>query len=112
MSLEPSQLAPSAEPDWRFARASIQKHLWLTALECPAKAWHSLRTVSEAPTEAGRFRMQQGQEVGALARKLYPDGLFVFERDGKTPAEITQELIADPKQLIIFESTLLAPPFV
>jgi CRISPR/Cas system-associated exonuclease Cas4 (RecB family) len=93
-------------------RATIEKFDWLTAMQCPVKAWHAMRAPPPTPTEAEQFRMQQGQEVGALARKLYPSGVFVFERNGKSAVEVTQDLIADPKNLTLFEPTFLAPPFV
>lgn len=91
---------------------TIQKFDWLTAMQCPVKAWHAMRAPPPTPTEAEQFRMQQGQEVGSLARKLYPSGVFVFERNGKPAVEVTQELIADPRILTLFEPTFLAPPFV
>jgi hypothetical protein len=56
--------------------------------------------------------MQQGQEVGALARQLYPKGIFVSATDGKTTAEITQDLIVDETVETLFEATFLAGPFV
>ena len=41
-------------------------------------AWHALRANAVVPTEAEQFRMQQGQEIGALARKLYPDSVMIY----------------------------------
>ena len=43
-------------------KETIAKSDWLKAQQCPAMAWHGLRTASQAPNEADRFRMQQGQE--------------------------------------------------
>ena len=40
-------------------------------------AWHAARSPSETPNEADRFRMEQGLEVGVLARNLYPRGILV-----------------------------------
>jgi len=91
---------------------TIAKYDWLTAQQCAAMAWHALRADSPAPDEAGRFRMLQGQEVGALARELYPGGIFISKTEGKTPAEITRKLIADGSKETFFEATVLAAPFV
>jgi hypothetical protein len=75
-------------------------------------AWHALRTGPTAPSEADRFRMEQGQEIGALARKLYPDGILVVSKDGKSPAQITQDLMADSSKETLFEAAVFAAPFV
>jgi hypothetical protein len=93
-------------------KETIAKFDWLTAQQCPAMAWHGLRSAPQPPNEADRFRMQQGQEIGDLARKLYPDGILISRAEGKAPAEITHELIADTAKEILFEATALAAPFV
>jgi CRISPR/Cas system-associated exonuclease Cas4 (RecB family) len=103
---------------WRFLpedlrlKDAITKSDWLTALGCPARAWHALRVAPEAPTEADQFRMQQGQEIGALARKLYPDGVMIPATSGKTAAQTTQNVIADGAKQSFFEATASAAPFV
>lgn len=53
-------------------KATISKHDWLTALDCPAKGWFQLREESSPPAEAERFRMEQGTHVGVLAYALFP----------------------------------------
>lgn len=91
-------------------KATLAKFDWLTAQACPAMAWHALRAAPVAPSEADRFRMEQGQEIGALARKFYPGGVMAF--GGKPPAEITRDLVADETKDTIFEAEVLAAPFV
>jgi predicted RecB family nuclease len=56
--------------------------------------------------------MQQGQEVGALARTLYPNGLLVSGWDNHASAAETRALMADLARETIFEATALAAPFV
>src|SRR5262249_12561777 len=56
--------------------------------------------------------MEQGQEVGALARECHPDGIFVAAGNGKTPAERTRELIEDVSTKTLFEAAFVATPFV
>jgi hypothetical protein len=75
-------------------------------------AWFGLRAAPTPPSEAERFRMEQGQEVGALARELYPGGTLVSKRDGKTAVEITQDLMADAANATIFEAAFHVGPFV
>lgn len=45
-------------------------------LQCPTQAWLSLRAGDESLSEAELFRMQQGQEVGELAKALFPKGVI------------------------------------
>src|SRR5689334_18612465 len=93
-------------------KQTISKFDWLTAQACSAMAWHSLRSMPSPLNEGDRFRMEQGREVGALARNLYPGGIFAFGDDGHSPAQITQNLMADPGNHTLFEATALAAPFV
>jgi len=65
-------------------RDTITKSDWLDAGQCLLMAWFGLRAAPIPPNEAERFRMEQGQEVGSLARELDPDGTLVSKRDGKT----------------------------
>jgi hypothetical protein len=93
-------------------RATISKSDWLSARKCSAQGWYALRAELTAPDEAGHFRMQQGQEIGVLARKLYPGGVLVSRTNGKSPAQLTQERIADRTKPALFEATAVAGPFV
>ena len=71
-------------------------------------AWHALRTEPTPPSEAARFRMEQGQEIGALARQLYPDGVIVSKALGKG----TEELVADGTVETLFEPRFRVGPLV
>jgi len=92
-------------------RDTITKSDWLDAGQCLLMAWFGLRAAPIPPNEAERFRMEQGQEVGSLARELDPDGTLVSKRDGKTAVEITQDLIADAAIKTLFEAAFHAGPF-
>jgi predicted RecB family nuclease len=93
-------------------KESINKSDWLIAQECLSKAWFGLRTVPATPGESELFRMEQGQEIGRLARELYPQGVLISQRHGKTPAEITRDMTVDTSFEILFEPTFAAGPFV
>jgi len=56
--------------------------------------------------------MQQGQEIGALARSLYPDGILITGRDNQAAAARTLACIASGIGQAILEATALAAPFV
>jgi predicted RecB family nuclease len=47
--------------------------------------------------------IEQGREVGLLARKLFPGGVVVESRDPEQAIRRTQELIANPRVPAIFE---------
>ena len=94
-------------------KETVSKFDWLTAQACPAMAWHGLRTeATTALSEADRFRMEQGQEIGTLARKLYPEGILVTGQNGKSTAEVTQDLMADTQNETLFEATVRPGKFV
>jgi hypothetical protein len=93
-------------------REIIRKSDWLAAGQCRLMAWHGLRRPLGTPTEADRFRMEQGQEVGAFARGLYPEGTLVSKGEETTATEATQRLIADRSVRTLFEAAFRAGPFV
>jgi hypothetical protein len=88
-------------------KETISKFDWLTAEACPAMVWYGLRTEPTAAlNEADRFRMEQDQDIGALARQLFPGGILVTAQGGKSTAEVTQELMADGGEETLFEATV------
>ena len=91
---------------------TITKGDWLAAWQCQKMAWYGLRVETPPPDEATRFRMQQGQEVGALARGLYPNGIQVSRTAQMSAAETTQALISDGSNPSLFEATFESGPFV
>lgn len=92
-------------------RDTISKSAWLTAQACPTKAWFDLRAEPETPDEAALFRMEQGREVGELARELFPNGIFVSGY-GDAAVEATQELIKIPQTDSVFEASFAAGKLV
>ncbi len=93
-------------------KKTIAKSDWLAAQQCLTMAWHGLRAAATAPTEAELFRMEQGQQVGSLARELYPSGIFVQKTDKKTTVEVTEELVANAAIEILFEPAFRNGAFV
>jgi predicted RecB family nuclease len=97
--------------DMRGNLELITKADWLTAGQCSTMGWRRLRAAHTAPNEADLFRLQQGQEIGTLARTLYPNGFLITKVTGKTKEEITRGHIASGTKTL-FEATVLAAPFV
>jgi len=91
--------------------STITKSHWLHAQDCQAMAWYELRTAPSSPAEPDRFRMQQGQEVGLLARTLFPEGVVVSPTEGRTSAELTRELVQTGRAATLFEAAATAGPY-
>jgi hypothetical protein len=91
-------------------RDLITKSIWLTARRCVGMAWHAMRAEPSPLDDAERFRMEQGQEIGVLARKLFPDGVLIPAGSAHASAARTQEHIRERRT--IFEATAFAPPLV
>jgi hypothetical protein len=91
---------------------TVTKADWLTALACESMAWRTARSAPLPPDESDRFRMQQGQEIGALARELYPDGVYIPLVPGQSAHEAARDFIAGSPRSTFFEVTALSPPFV
>src|SRR4051794_6703378 len=89
----------------------ITKEDWLQALQCPTAAWRELRTDAEPIGEFQRFHLEQGREIHALARSLYPGGIMIAEDTPKKAVEQTRGLMGDG-QKILFEATVTSEPFV
>jgi predicted RecB family nuclease len=89
-------------------RPTLSKNDWLNADHCVALAWHARRSAPEAPDEGARFRMAQGQRVGALARELYPSGVLVTRTTTVDARVVTQELLTNPAVEVLFEATFEA----
>ncbi len=87
----------------------ITKLVFLNAIACPTLGW-LLRNLDEADLPevdlAEQFRMEQGIEIGKRARKLYPDGILVRERDTNQAISKTLELLADKNVNVIFEGAI------
>ena len=64
--------------------------------------------VTREPTLGERFRIEQGMEVGRRARKAYPDGILIDEKDMTSAIERTKSLMNNPNVSVIFEGAFLA----
>src|SRR4051794_12366887 len=92
-------------------QTTIVKSVWLAAQQCAVKAWFEVRANSTVSGESEHFRMQQGQEIGVLARSLYPNGVLVAPTDTMSSSDLTLKLVAEGSQNVVFEATFSAVPF-
>lgn len=81
----------------------LSKSKYLNGLQCLKLLWHHYNAKDEIPkTDAATQAIfDQGHAVGALAKKLYPDGIEVAEGivDHEKAIEQTQKLISERKPL-------------
>jgi len=90
---------------------SINKAVWLSATQCPKQAWHTMRVPPQPPSEAARFRMQQGQEIGEYARIFLGPGVLVQAEGNHDVYERTQALTAADSHPL-FEAAFRDGPLV
>src|SRR5271170_232197 len=84
----------------------ISKSKFCAGVQCLKRLYlqvHSPELAAE-PSGATEAIMQQGHEVGMLARQLFPGGVEVCERSLDQAIRATRELVADPKIPAIFEA--------
>src|SRR5713226_8267761 len=96
MSMTSSE-ATERETIWRTAESSI------SGFFCSSSVSVVLMSVPR-PDGAGEAIIEQGREVGLLARQLFPDGIEVNGSGGLEAAiRSTRELVANPEVPAIFE---------
>jgi hypothetical protein len=88
----------------------LSKSKFISGLQCHKRLYLEIRApeLATEPDEQTQAILDNGTDVGELARRLFPDGVLVdFDRAGLEKALIfTQELLADPLVPAIFEATL------
>ena len=91
----------------------ISKSTFLNFQICPKDTWLRLhrRDLVEtfAPTDFERHLLEQGNEVEAHARRLFPDGVLI-PSSGEDAAAETQRLM-DANTNTLFQATFLAGGF-
>lgn len=88
----------------------ITKAIFLESMTCLTKGWYLYhRDVSPAFTAGEQLRIDEGREVGELARQLYPEGILIDEH-GPKAVEKTNELI-HRNTTILFEASFIHNSF-
>lgn len=82
----------------------ITKAIFLESMTCLTKGWYLYhRDVSPAFTAGEQLRIDEGREIGELARQLYPEGILIDEH-GSDAVDKTKELISSNTK-ILFEAS-------
>ena len=83
---------------------SVSKEIFLKSRSCLTWGWYLRNQEKSAVlSEADRFRMEQGAEVGKIARTLYPEGVLVPPGPREEMCKKTSEFVRDASQNEIFE---------
>ena len=91
----------------------ITKNIFLKSVFCNTLGWRFRNGKIRTEFSQGQlFRMEQGKEIGRLARSLYPEGIFVNELSSPAAAARTRDLLANPDTHSIFEATFLAGSYI
>lgn len=91
----------------------ITKNTFLQSQHCLTKGCYLYTNEIQTPlTQAELFRMNEGIEIGKMARSLYPNGALVNEGGNIRNAEKTQQLMADKNIRVIFEATFIHGAYI
>jgi hypothetical protein len=87
-------------------KETISKSLFLNGLQCPKLLWHAINTkdLLPEPDAAQQAIFDQGHDVGALARQLFPGGIDVCGTD-------RDEIIRGTTEALKLRKPLFEPAF-
>ena len=85
----------------------LTKSKYIIGLQCPKYLWMMFHDLDKIPEFdlATKFIINQGNEIGQLAKKLFPKGVDLPEKDFNENIKKTQELLL--KKKIIFEAGII-----
>ncbi len=90
----------------------IDKNIFMNTVFCRTLGWRLRNGVIRPEFSAAQlFRMEQGKKIHAIARGLFPGGMYVSDIGTDAAAARTRDLIADPATSVIFEAAFLAGNF-
>lgn len=94
----------------------MSKQIFLNSIACPTCGWLMRSGVFDKKTTeltlGERFRIEQGLEIGKIARTLDPQGVLIDEYCVESGAKKTLRLLNDPDVPTVFEATFLVDRFV
>jgi predicted RecB family nuclease len=84
----------------------ISKSRFIAGVQCLKRLYWQVHApeLAAQPDAASEAMIQQGHEVGMLARRLFPGGVEVRERNLDHATRSTRELVANPDIPAVFEA--------
>ena len=79
----------------------LTKSRYVNGLQCSKWIWLAFNRPEELPKidEITQNRFDEGHKVGELAKKLFPNGIEIFELDPLKNSEKTKSLLKDKEPL-------------
>lgn len=98
-------------------KQTISKDLFLHAAVCPTLGWRLRadlpgdRATSAPVTPGEQFWMEQGAEIGRMARGLFPSGVLVSSRNVADAAAQTQQYMQSGGPHVLFEAAFVVDEY-
>jgi hypothetical protein len=108
LSGQPTLPDHGTSPTTRAQTAYFSKSKFLSGLQCDKLLWHAINAnhLIPAPDESAQALFDQGAEVGALARTLFPTGVEIGPANLQTRLDQTRAALA--LRVPIFEAAFIA----
>jgi hypothetical protein len=86
-------------------RMIISKSKYIAGVQCLKRLYLAVHSPELAgqPDDSNQSIIEQGIEVGLLARRMFPGGVAVDHRDREEAIRATRELLENPEIPAIFE---------
>ncbi|MDQ7012051.1 MAG: DUF2779 domain-containing protein [Mariprofundaceae bacterium] len=85
----------------------LSKSKFMAGLQCPKRLWLQVHRPELSPDIGDSLPMLNGNEIGEMARRLYPGVLVEYEAGMGAAIEKTRQLVADPDVRMIHEATFV-----
>lgn len=92
----------------------ITKQLFLNTISCTTLGWHSKRSKEQGEELSldAQFRIDEGNQIGELAREIFPNGKLIPLKNSETAFLETKEIMQNSDTKHIFEATFIHENFV
>jgi hypothetical protein len=92
---------------------NVTKKIFVAATTCRVKGWFTKNgELAPEMTEGDRLRIEQGREVGVVARTLYQGSVLVDDANPDVAAHVTWKMMQDQTIAAICEATFIAEGYV
>lgn len=90
-----------------MAMRHLSKSKFMAGLQCPKRLWLQVHRPDISPEVGETLPILNGNEVGEIARQLFPGVLIEYEPGLGAAIKKTQRLVADPGVKMIHEATFV-----
>ena len=90
----------------------VNKNAFLHARKCEAMGWFERRPKKVPPSETELFAMEEGQNIGQLARSLFPGGIDLNDTPHHSSIDSTQAVLSNSSTKTLYEAKFVADGLV